>query len=189
MIRPISLGLRGLYLLMALVVLALAAAMIANQVYGTPPVTTRYCTFTGGFGMIVAGVGVLSTFVSFLPDLVPIVLDGLSGLFFLGGGIAWAYSLKDTANCSNYEQMLYNPLLNQGTISVGGETGYGVISSPEDSPETVINRLKGNCQRAQADEIIQFLCFGLAVGLVAIGLVQQRRNGGGTGRRPGAYMA
>jgi hypothetical protein len=71
---------------MAVTVLGLAAAMIANQVYGTPPVTTRYSTFTGGFGMIVAGVGVVCTFVS-VPELVPIVVDILGALFFLGGGI------------------------------------------------------------------------------------------------------
>jgi hypothetical protein len=75
---------------MAVTVLGLAAAMIANQVYGTPPVTTRYSTFTGGFGMIVAGVGVVCTFVS-VPELVPIVVDILGALFFLGGGIVRSY--------------------------------------------------------------------------------------------------
>ena len=71
---------------MAVTVLALAAAMIRNQVYGSSPVTTRYTTFTGGFGMIVSGIGILSVFAS-VPALVPIALDGLAGILFLGGGI------------------------------------------------------------------------------------------------------
>ncbi|KAK3293864.1 marvel domain-containing protein [Chaetomium fimeti] len=189
MLRPITHGLRGLSFLMALVVLALAANLIAIQVYGTPPVTTRYCTFTGGFGMIVAAVTTVCTIFlsSTVPELVPIVLDGLAGLFFLGGGIAWAYSLKDTANCSNYDQMLLNPLLNQGSLTVGDRTAYGVVGS-DDDVETVMNRLKGNCQRAQADEVIQFICFGIGIALVAIGLVQMRRGLGGGARRTGAYV-
>lgn len=61
--------------------------MIKNQVYGSSPVTTRYSTFTGGFGMIVSGVGLLSLFVTFIPAIVPIALDTLAGFLFLGGGI------------------------------------------------------------------------------------------------------
>ncbi|EAQ87147.1 predicted protein [Chaetomium globosum CBS 148.51] len=186
MLKPITLGLRGLYFVMALTILALAAAMIANQVYDTPPVTTRYSTFTGGFGMIVAGVGVLCTFVSFVPELVPLVLDGLAALFFLGGGIAWAYGLKDTSNCSNYETMLYSPLLNQGSIKFGDKTGYGVAAGEDATPESIMSALKGNCQRAQADEILQFLCFGLGTALVGLGFLQRRRGGG---MHSGAYVA
>lgn len=109
MLRPIYLGLRGLMVhivpfyvhflsrnvantcraqfLSSLTILALAAVMIKNQVYDAAPVTTRYSTFTGGFGMIVGVIGAICAFVSFVPDLVPIALDGLAGLFFLGGGI------------------------------------------------------------------------------------------------------
>lgn len=185
--KLIILGLRGLFFLMAVTVLGLAAAMIANQVYGTPPVTTRYSTFTGGFGMIVAGVGAVCTFVS-VPELVPIVVDILGALFFLGGGIAWAYSLKDTANCSNYETMIYNPLLNQGTLTVGDQTVVGVAGPEGATVDVVMSRLKSNCQRAQADEVLQFLCFGVGAVLVGLGLLQMRRGGAG-GRRAGAYVA
>jgi hypothetical protein len=61
--------------------------MIKNQVLDSAPVTTRYSTFTGGFGMIVCFVGALGLFLSFIPPLVPVVLDGLAGLLFLAGGI------------------------------------------------------------------------------------------------------
>ncbi|KAK4246634.1 marvel domain-containing protein [Corynascus novoguineensis] len=187
MLRPIYLGLRGLMFLSSLTILALAAVMIKNQVYDAAPATTRYSTFTGGFGMIVGGIGAICAFISFVPDLVPIALDGLAGLFFLGGGIAWAYGLKNTSNCSDYRNMLENSLLNQGSITLPDGKAYGVIK-PDDSNDDVAHRLKGNCQRAQADEILQFLCFGMAFVLVALGFFQMRRGGVGKGRT-GAYVA
>lgn len=78
--------------LVALTVLALAAAMINQQVYGSPPVTVRYSTFTGGFGMLVCLVGAAAVFVAFIPALVPLVLDGVAGLLFLAGGIVRCFS-------------------------------------------------------------------------------------------------
>lgn len=72
---------------MALTILALAADLIRKQVIGSAPVTTRYTTFTGGFGMIVCGVTIASFFLSFLPGVVAMGLDALAGLLFLGGGI------------------------------------------------------------------------------------------------------
>lgn len=78
--------------LVALTVLALAAAMINRQVYGSPPVTVRYSTFTGGFGMLVCLVGAAAVFVAFIPALVPLVLDGVAGLLFLAGGIVRCFS-------------------------------------------------------------------------------------------------
>jgi hypothetical protein len=61
--------------------------LLKLQVYGEAPVTTKYSSFTGAFGIIVCAVGVASLFLSFIPDLVSIALDGLLGLLFLAGGI------------------------------------------------------------------------------------------------------
>ena len=84
--------------------------------------------------------------------------------------------------------MIYNGLLNQGSITVGDNTAYGVVGNGDVDAETILNRLKSNCQRAQADEILQFLCFGLGAALLGLGFLQMRRGGGG-GRRAGAYVA
>ncbi|KAK4125394.1 hypothetical protein N657DRAFT_678528 [Parathielavia appendiculata] len=180
MYRAISLGMRAVLFLCGVTVLGLAAAMIKNQVVDSPPVTTRYSTFTGGFGMIVCGVGALGLFVSFIPALVPIVLDGLAGLLFLGGGIAWTIGLRSVENCSNYYEMLRNPLLNQGSIGSGEDTRYGIIG-PDDGPDAIASKLLSNCQRARADEVLQFICFALALGLVGLGVVGLRKGkvGGG----------
>ncbi|KAK4158247.1 marvel domain-containing protein [Chaetomidium leptoderma] len=182
--RAVPLGLRALQFLIALTVLALAAAMIANQVFDSPAVTIRYSTFTGGFGMIVCGVGIASLFVSFIPALVPIALDGLAGLLFLGGGIAWAIGLRGVDNCTNGGSMLENGLLNQGSVRSGDNVGYGVVRDG-DNEAAVYGKLRGNCQRAQADEILQFICFAMAVALAGVGYLQLRRGGS----RSGAYVA
>jgi hypothetical protein len=68
--------------------------MISNQVLGSAPVTIRFSTFTGGFGMIVGGIGAAALYLTFIPTLVPIALDGLAGLLFLGGLIVCVFLLS-----------------------------------------------------------------------------------------------
>ncbi|KAL2266862.1 hypothetical protein VTJ83DRAFT_4139 [Remersonia thermophila] len=188
-LKPISLGFRVLEFLMALTVLALAADFIRKQVLGSAPVTTRYTTFTGGFGMIVCGVTAASVRFSFIPGLVALGLDALAGLFFLGGGIAWAYGLRNVDGCTNDLNMLNNHLLNRGSVQVGDETGYGIVEPGDDKdPGALYRRLRGNCQRAQAVEILQFLCFGVATFLAVAGFYMVRQGMTGGSRR-GAYVA
>ncbi|KAL1842125.1 hypothetical protein VTJ49DRAFT_6004 [Mycothermus thermophilus] len=197
---------------MALTVLALAADFIRKQVLGSAPVTTRYTTFTGGFGMIVCGITAASVYLSFLPGLVALGLDALAGLFFLGGGIvrlpcslssrtresnhapssplqAWAYGLRDVNGCTNGDNMLINNLLNRGSVQVGDSTAYGIVEpGDENDPMALYSRLRGNCQRAQAAEILQFLCFGVAAFLAGAGFYMMRKGvTNGPGR--GAYVA
>ncbi|KAK4240403.1 marvel domain-containing protein [Achaetomium macrosporum] len=181
--RAIPLGLRTIQFLTAVTILGLAAAMIRAQVFGSAPVTVRYSTFTGGFGILVCLVGVASLFASFIPDLVPLVLDGLAGVLFLAGGIAWAVGLRGVQNCKDPDGMLRNSLLNWGTVGSGDNIGYGVRGPDDDAP-TVYNRLRGNCQRAQADEVLQFISVAFALGLIGLGYLQLRR-----GRGLGGYVA
>lgn len=83
--------------------------------------------------------------------------------------------------------MLYNDLLNQGSQQFKDGVGYGV-RRPDDSAWDLFQRLRGNCQRAQADEILQFISFGIAAGLVALGYLGMKKGWGGrTGA--GAYVA
>ncbi|KAK3906003.1 marvel domain-containing protein [Staphylotrichum tortipilum] len=179
--RAISLGLRALQLVTAVTVLGLAASMIKSQVFGTAPVTTRYSTFTGGFGLIVCGVGVIAMFMSFVPSIVPIGLDILAGLFFLGGGIAWAYGLRKTDNCSSPDGMLLNDLLNRGKLGTGESAVYGVYQKG-DNVDSLYSRLRGICRQGQAGEILQFISFGIAAGLAVLTFFQGKRGGGGAGR-------
>jgi hypothetical protein len=108
---------------MALVVLALAASMISNQVLGSSPVTIRYSTFTGGFGMIVGAIGAAALYLSFIPSLVPIALDALAGLFFLGGLIVRDFLLSAATLPSN-PSPITNPSTNKW-LTNSRKTGVG----------------------------------------------------------------
>ncbi|KAK3319219.1 marvel domain-containing protein [Apodospora peruviana] len=182
MISAITLGLRALQLLFSVVILGLAVTLIKGQVIDDAPVTTKYASFTGGFGIIVCALGVASLWVSAIPDLVVLGIDALAGIFFAAGGIAWAIGLRGI-QCTNEEQfdkLLDNGLLNQGSVTVNGGTAYGVYKD-DTSGEAAWKKLSSNCQKGLADEVFQFLTFGLAVGLLALGYVRMK-NGGGTKR-------
>lgn len=82
---------------MAIVVLALSVELMKvrskndrpqdwNQ-YSDPPTTTKYSVFTGGFGLAVALLGAIATFFDFIPALVVMAADAVSGLLLLAGGI------------------------------------------------------------------------------------------------------
>lgn len=97
---------------------------------------------------------------------------------------AIAIAVRHTNNCRNGDVMLENGLLNRGKVSVGEDAAYGVARDAKDELD-VFNILRGNCKRAQADEILSFISFGVAVALVGIGYLQMRRGGG----RSGGYVA
>lgn len=80
--------------------------------------------------------------------------------------------------------MLTNDLLNQGSVATPNGVAYGVYKDTEDD-QVAYSRLRGNCQRAQADEVLQFILFALALGFVGLGFLHMRQ--GGTSR--GAYIA
>ena len=83
--------------------------------------------------------------------------------------------------------MLTNPLLNQGSIAYDDGTSYGVWG-PDASPEDVVKKLRGNCQRAQADQILQAISFGMALALVGMAYMQFRKGGMSRGGSS-AYVA
>lgn len=72
---------------MAIVVLGLSVDLVKGQMIGDAPTTTKYGTFTGGFGLAVAIMGFASAFIDAIPALAVMAADALSGLLLLGGGI------------------------------------------------------------------------------------------------------
>lgn len=145
---------------------------------GDAPVTTKYSSFTGGFGIIAAIVGFVGLFIDAIPDLVPLALDGLSGVFFLAGGIAWAVGLKDV-KCVKDDLNLTRMLLN-GLLNLGSADGRYGVAPPGSSEEDLANNLLSNCQKGLADEVFQFLGFALAAGLIGVGYVRMRKGGTAT---------
>ncbi|KAL2137208.1 hypothetical protein VTI74DRAFT_6419 [Chaetomium olivicolor] len=181
--RAIPFGLRALQFVAALAVLILAAILVKRQVMGSPPATTRFATFTGVVGMLASVIGVWSLVSLYLSPPTPAVFDVLAGLLFLAGGIASALGLYGVDNCNLYDIMLHSPLLNQGSTGSGAGRRYGVVS-PNDDESAVFRKLHGNCWRAQLWMILQFVSFGIAVGLVTIGYLQIKRaklRGAGAG--------
>lgn len=165
-------------ILFAIVVVGLAATLIKSQIYDTPPTTTKYSTFTGGFGIIVGAIGLAGLFIEAIPEIATMALDGLAAIFFLAGGIAWAVGLKGFS-CSNFgdmEKMLDNGLINQGKFDGPLGQTWGVFRDTNTVGEA-FKLLEGNCKKGFADEIFQFLAFALGLGLIGLGYVRMRKGG------------
>jgi hypothetical protein len=87
------------------------------------------------------------------------------------------------------EQMLTNPLLNQGDdrsrCSADGPCPGVVFRANGDAKEAA-NLLLGNCQKARSDQIIQFLLFGLALGSIFLTFLFWKN--GKPSKRSGTYV-
>jgi len=167
-------------ILFAIVVVGLAGTLISKQVYNSAPTTTKYSSFTGGFGIIVGAVGLAGLFIDKIPEIATMALDGLASIFFLAGGIAWAVGLKgfscDSNSRDDVTKMLDNDLLNRGKIETGIGVTWGVFRDVDTSGEA-FKLLEENCKKAFADEIFQFLAFALGLGLIGLGYVRMRKGG------------
>lgn len=177
MLAPVAIGLRVFQLLLGIVVLGLAVTLVRAQVFGGAPVTTTYSSFVGGFNVIAALVGMVGLFFDAIPALVTLALDGLAGVFGLAGGIAWAVGLKGISCTSGDPLMIFNDLINLGREG----NNFGVAVDPNDNNDSILAHLKANCQKGMADEIIQFILFVVALGLVGVGYVRMRKGGSSSG--------
>lgn len=184
MISAVSFGVRGLQFVFAVTILGLSVALVKAQKYGDAPTTTKYSSFTGAFGIIVCAVGVARLFIDSVPDIVTLALDGILGVLYLGGGIAWAVGLKGV-QCTNRDDlnaanMLQNPLINQGTFTYpNGAIEYGIIDRT-DTEDGAWGKLQASCQKGFSDEIIQFISFAVAIALLGLGYVRMRKGGSGS---------
>ncbi|KAK0645472.1 marvel domain-containing protein [Cercophora newfieldiana] len=177
MLAGVAIGLRVFQLIFAIAILGLAVTLVKAQVYGNAPTTTKYSTFTGGFGTFAAVVGALGLFLESIPDLLNIALDALSAVFFLAGGIAWAIGFqgiicKSDASEENARKMIENPLMNMGKN--GQRYGWWDAGNSDDEREKI---LLSSCQKGFSDEILQFIACGIGLGLIGVGYVRMRRGG------------
>jgi len=78
--------------------------------------------------------------------------------------------------------MGFNGLLNQGEETIGDQTRYGVVEGATTAVE-ILDRLHANCKKGLSDEIMQFVCFAVAIGLIALGYVRLRKGG-----KTGSYV-
>ncbi|KAK1983828.1 marvel domain-containing protein, partial [Colletotrichum cereale] len=166
--------------IMAIVVLGLSVDLVKGQLLGDAPTTTKYGTFTGGFGLAVAILGLASAFVDAVPALVVMTADALSGLLLLGGGIAFAIGLRgvtcDPKTKDEVNALMYNVLINGGAVDQDGNIQH---------PDMTDGLLLGNCKKATADQAMQFVTFGLAMTTIVLVFLVWKNDRGSKG---GAYV-
>ncbi|KAL8392373.1 hypothetical protein RB595_002530 [Gaeumannomyces hyphopodioides] len=177
MLNLVALGLRGFMLIAAVVVLGISVTLAKHQVVEGPPAETSFASFTGGFGVFAAAVGIAAVFLEAIPSLVPLALDGLSALFFLAGGIALTMAMKGvsctSAGQGEDNQRYLNKILNGGCYRPG-DCG---VSEGMRSTDDIINELKSRCVKAQADFSFQYIAFVAALACLVVAFLSLRRSG------------
>jgi len=77
--------------------------LIKGQVFGSAPSQTDFSAFAGGWGMLVALVGILATTVFGVLEGIPIlVLDLLATLFLLAAGLVRSHLLSLDSTTPHY---------------------------------------------------------------------------------------
>ncbi|KAK1640195.1 marvel domain-containing protein [Colletotrichum phormii] len=173
MLNLISMGVWALQGIMAIVVLGLSVDLVKGQKIGDAPTTTKYSTFTGGFGLAVAVLGLVSVFIDAIPALVVMAADALSGVLLLGGGIAFAIGLRGVA-CKNDDM----GDIGNDIINGGGYKEDGKWYLPKDSTKEF---LLERCKKATADQAMQFVTFGFALTTIVLVFLVWKNGRGGRG--------
>jgi Membrane-associating domain len=103
---------RTIEFVFAVITLALAAALVANQPSGGSPSEVNYSVFVGVFSLLTWFYTVIVS--SFAPDglgapLIIIILDSLNLLFYFCGGIAMAAAMR-VHSCGNSTYVTNNKI-------------------------------------------------------------------------------
>ncbi|KAK2039548.1 hypothetical protein LZ31DRAFT_569293 [Colletotrichum somersetense] len=172
MLGLISLVMWSLQGIMAIAVLGLSVDLVKGQLLGDAPTTTKYGTFTGGFGLAVAILGLAATFIDAIPALVVMAADALSGLLLLGGGIVL------TCTTDRLEAIMDNELINGGSVKYQEEKilhGDMAKAGP----------LLRNCKKATADQALQFVTVGFVITTIFLVFLVWKN---GRSSKGGAYV-
>jgi hypothetical protein len=74
--------------LFSVIILGISVSLIKGQAWPSAvPSQTSYAAFCGGWGIVIAFIGVVALFVEFLQGIIIVGLDGLTTLLMLAGGI------------------------------------------------------------------------------------------------------
>jgi hypothetical protein len=75
-------------ILFSVIILGISVSLIKGQAWPSAvPSQTSYAAFCGGWGIVIALIGVVALFVEFLQGIIIAGLDGLTTLLMLAGGI------------------------------------------------------------------------------------------------------
>ncbi|KAF4817096.1 hypothetical protein CGCSCA5_v006118 [Colletotrichum siamense] len=186
MLKFISVGVWGLQAIMAIVVLALSIELTKDirgsiddgRPVAAVPTTTKYSVFCGGFGLAVAVFGAAAAFFDFIPALIVMAADAVSGVLLLAGGIAFAIGLRgitcDPGNGEELERLYENDIINRGKTKAASGDGSASTGTPD--------QVVGNCKKAFADQAMQFVTCGFALATIALVFLVWKKNRSGGGR-------
>ena len=82
---------RAFQLLCGAVVLGLSISAIKWQYFGAAPASTSYSAFAGAFGVLAALIGIATSFVEAIPEIIMVGVDGLAAVLLLAGGLVRAF--------------------------------------------------------------------------------------------------
>ncbi|KAF2814605.1 uncharacterized protein BDZ99DRAFT_472014 [Mytilinidion resinicola] len=172
----IAIILRAVQFIFAVVVLGLSVALVKDQDIGSSPATINYNAFCGGFGMLVAILGISAIWVEALGGLVMAAVDGLASIFFLAGALAVVITLRGiscTAKTdSNWNKMLDSALLNGGCVHV---RGAGTLCGAD------FGQASQRCKKNEADAAFEFMSFALCAGCAVLSVLAMKRGSGTKG--------
>ncbi|OBR13786.1 hypothetical protein CH63R_02512 [Colletotrichum higginsianum IMI 349063] len=182
MLNLITVGVWAIQGIMAIVVLGLSVDLVKGQMIGDAPTTTKYGTFTGGFGLAVAIMGFASAFIDAIPALAIMAADALSGLLLLGGGIAFVIGLRGVT-CDLPEDDIGLKTLSGNSLINGGTVKIGKVNTLHE--DLTFSRLLDNCRKATADQAMHFVTFGFAVATIFLVFLVWKN---GRGSRGGSHI-
>jgi len=174
---------RGFQILFSAVVLGLSVTLAKGQIEGSVPATTGYGSFIGAIGIVGGFVGIAGLFVEFLAGIVGWAIDALIALLLLAGGLAWVIQLK-SVDCSNWQSIISNSILNCGARATGDQFQYtsyclnfNDVSNVDvnNLPITIVNKLNQRCTEARTDYIFMFVAFVTTVAALALSFMYARR--------------
>ncbi|MCJ1364902.1 hypothetical protein MMC16_004019 [Acarospora aff. strigata] len=158
----VPLILRAIQLIFGAIVLGLSVTLIKGQVYGSAPSQTNFSAFAGGWGILIALVGIAATtFFGALEGIAMLALDALALLCYLAAGIAMAVTLR-AHRCTYLPWTSSNRIINGGLF--------------QNKYSSRVN-LQGRCHRAQADTAFLFFAFAAFVGTAVLSAMAGRRKG------------
>ncbi|TVY21246.1 hypothetical protein LARI1_G000301 [Lachnellula arida] len=180
----VTLAVRVLQLVFAIIVLALSVVLIKNfgPVYegakeGKVPSLIDYGAFCGGASIVIAIVGVVAAFFEALQGVIILALDALASFFLLAGGLAFAIQMK-VGNCSDDLYLadhsnLFSPDKNKNF-------GINPNKDPEKYAKAVLADGTYRCQLLQADTAFVWFLFACFLATTALSFTMRSKGGRGT---------
>jgi len=152
----VTLGLRALQIVFCAIILALSVVLI-NGTGGKSASQTDFASFCGGFGLVIAAIGIVACFLEALQGIIMAAIDGLAAFFILAAGIAFAATLG-IHSCTNPDYTAYNKIIQIDSANT--------INSALDA-------LTARCHEAGAVTAFLFFAFVCFAGTMILGLLSK----------------